>query len=113
MDYYNGRAYAIEDVPGNDDAFYAFIAYAIDLFEHGSVVNVFTSLVGSVFGFEAMRALRLEDVRLPIAYVMTCKGAPHGIQVERDIINTYGRSLLGCTIKPKLCLSAKNYGRAL
>ncbi|NCC28714.1 MAG: ribulose-bisphosphate carboxylase large subunit, partial [Gammaproteobacteria bacterium] len=26
MDHYKGRAYAIEDVPGNDDAFYAFIA---------------------------------------------------------------------------------------
>jgi ribulose-bisphosphate carboxylase large chain len=31
--------------------------------------------------------------------------------VERDKIN--GRSLLGCTIKPKLGLSAKNYGRAV
>jgi ribulose 1,5-bisphosphate carboxylase large subunit-like protein len=28
-DHYNGRASAIEDVPGNDDAFYAFIAYPI------------------------------------------------------------------------------------
>ena len=43
----------------------------------------------------------------------TFQGAPHGIQVERDKINKYGRSLLGCTIKPKLGLSAKNYGRAV
>lgn len=35
-----------------------------------------------------------------------------GIQVERDKLNKYGRPLLGCTIKPKLGLSAKNYGRA-
>merc|ERR1711988_450485 len=34
-------------------------------------------------------------------------------QVERDKLNKYGRSLLGCTIKPKLGLSAKNYGRAV
>ena len=34
------------------------------------------------------------------------------IQVERDKLNKYGRGLLGCTIKPKLGLSAKNYGRA-
>jgi hypothetical protein len=27
-------------------------------------------------------------------------------------LNKYGRPLLGCTIKPKLGLSAKNYGRA-
>jgi len=43
---------------------------------------------------------------------MTCNGPPQGIQVERDIMNKYGRPLLGCTIKPKLGLSAKNYGRA-
>ena len=113
LDYYKGRAYRIEDVPGDDTCFYAFIAYPIDLFEEGSVVNVFTSLVGNVFGFKAIRALRLEDVRFPLAYVKTCNGPPHGIQVERDVMNKYGRPLLGCTIKPKLGLSAKNYGRAV
>ncbi len=112
LDHYKGRAYAIEDVPGDDTSFYAFVAYPIDLFEEGSVVNVMTSLVGNVFGFKALRALRLEDVRFPVAYVMTCNGPPQGIQVERDILNKYGRPLLGCTIKPKLGLSAKNYGRA-
>ena len=113
LEHYKGRAYRIEDVPGDDTCFYAFIAYPIDLFEEGSVVNVFTSLVGNVFGFKAIRALRLEDVRFPIAYVMTCGGPPNGIQVERDKMDKYGRPLLGCTIKPKLGLSAKNYGRAV
>lgn len=113
MDFYKGRAYRIEDVPGDDSAFYAFIAYPIDLFEEGSVVNVFTSLVGNVFGFKAIRGLRLEDVRFPIAYIKTCGGPPHGIQVERDKLSKYGRPMLGCTIKPKLGLSAKNYGRAV
>jgi ribulose-bisphosphate carboxylase large chain len=112
LDHYKGRAYRIEDVPGSDDAIYAFIAYPIDLFEEGSIVNVLTSLVGNVFGFKALRALRLEDIRFPIAYVMTCGGPPNGIQVERDKMNKYGRPMLGCTIKPKLGLSAKNYGRA-
>ncbi|MBT6142722.1 MAG: ribulose-bisphosphate carboxylase large subunit, partial [Gammaproteobacteria bacterium] len=69
LDHYKGRAYRIEDVPGSDDAIYAFIAYPIDLFEEGSIVNVLTSLVGNVFGFKALRALRLEDIRFPIAYV--------------------------------------------
>jgi len=113
LDYYKGRAYRIEQVPGDEDSFYAFIAYPIDLFEEGSVVNVLTSLVGNVFGFKALRALRLEDIRFPVAYVMTCGGPPNGIQVERDKLNKYGRALLGCTIKPKLGLSAKNYGRAV
>ncbi|WP_026381468.1 form I ribulose bisphosphate carboxylase large subunit [Afifella pfennigii] len=113
LDYYKGRAYAIEDVPGDDEAFYAFIAYPMGLFEEGSIVNVFTSLVGNVFGFKAVRALRLEDVRFPLWFVTTCDGPPHGIRVERDKLDKYGRPLLGCTIKPKLGLSAKNYGRAV
>lgn len=113
LEYYKGRAYRIESVPGNDDAFFAFVAYPLDLFEEGSVVNVITSIAGNVFGFKAVRSLRLEDIRFPVAYVVGCGGPPNGIQVERDIMNKYGRAMLGCTIKPKLGLSAKNYGRAV
>ncbi|MDA3022256.1 MAG: form I ribulose bisphosphate carboxylase large subunit [Actinomycetota bacterium] len=113
LDYYKGRAYRIEEVPGDPDAFYAFVAYPLDLFEEGSIVNVLTSLVGNVFGFKAIRSLRLEDVRFPLAFVLTCGGPPNGITVERDKMDKYGRPLLGCTIKPKLGLSAKNYGRAV
>ncbi|MAF95405.1 MAG: ribulose-bisphosphate carboxylase large subunit [Rhodospirillaceae bacterium] len=113
LDHYKGRAYGVEPVPGDDNAYYTYIAYPLDLFEEGSVVNVLTSLVGNVFGFKAIRSLRLEDIRFPLAYVTTCGGPPHGIQVERDIMNKYGRGMLGCTIKPKLGLSAKNYGRSV
>ena len=56
------------------------------------MVNVFTSLVGNVFGFKAVRALRLEDVRFPIAYVKTCGGPPLGIQVERPRSGGIGRN---------------------
>ena len=31
--------------------------------------------------------------------------------MEREYLNKYGRPLLGATVKPKLGLSAKNYGR--
>jgi ribulose-bisphosphate carboxylase large chain len=113
LEYYKGRAYRIEPVGGDPSAFFAFVAYPMDLFEEGSVVNVLTSLVGNVFGFKALRSLRLEDIRFPVAYVKTCGGPPNGIQVERDRLGKYGRPLLGCTIKPKLGLSAKNYGRAV
>src|SRR4030066_701773 len=81
LDSYKGRAYRIEGGPGGDTCFYAFVAYPIDLFEEGSVVNVLTSLVGNVFGFEGLRALRLEVIRFPIASVKTCGGPPTGLQV--------------------------------
>src|SRR3569623_994549 len=54
MNYYKSRANRIEDVPGDDTCYYAFVAYPIVLFDEGSVVNVFTSLVGNVFGFKAI-----------------------------------------------------------
>ncbi|KAL2942272.1 Ribulose bisphosphate carboxylase large chain [Bienertia sinuspersici] len=63
---------------------------------------MFTSIVGNVFGFKALRALSLEDLRVLVSYTKTFQGPPHGIRVERDKLNKYGRPLLGCTIKPKL-----------
>jgi ribulose-bisphosphate carboxylase large chain len=112
LERYKARVYDLEPVPGRDGEYLAFVAYPLDLFEEGSVVSIMASITGNVFGFKALRALRLEDLRIPIAYVKTCAGPPNGIQVERDRLNKYGRPLLGATLKPKLGLSAKNYGRA-
>ncbi|KAK4733695.1 hypothetical protein R3W88_007956 [Solanum pinnatisectum] len=103
LDRYKGRCYYIECVVGEKDQYIAYIAYPLDLFEEGSITNMFTSIVGNVFRFKDLRALRLEDLRIPSAYVKTFQ----------DKLNKYGRPLLGCTIKPKLGLSAKNYGRAV
>lgn len=113
LDKYNARAYRIEPVPGEENQYIAYVAYPLDLFEEGSVANMISSIVGNVFGFKALKALRLEDLRMPVAYLKTFQGPPNGIQVERDKLNKYGRPLLGCTIKPKLGLSAKNYGRVV
>ena len=59
LDRYKGRCYDIEPVAGEDNQFIAYVAYPLDLFEEGSVTNLFTSIVGNVFGFKALRALRL------------------------------------------------------
>jgi ribulose-bisphosphate carboxylase large chain len=100
-------------VPGNPEQFIAYIAYDIDLFEEGSIANLTSSIIGNVFGFKALKALRLEDMRIPVAYVKTFPGPPHGIVMEREYLNKFGRPLLGATVKPKLGLSAKNYGRVV
>ncbi len=113
MDRYRARCYNIEPVEGVKDQVIAYIAYPLDLFEEGSIVNMMSSIVGNVFGFKALKALRLEDLRIPVAYLKTFPGPPHGIQVERDKLSKYGRPILGGTIKPKLGLSARNYGRAV
>lgn len=111
--HYQARAYKVDAVPGMPGQFIAYIAYDIDLFEEGSIANLTSSIIGNVFGFKALKALRLEDMRIPVAYVKTFQGPAHGIVMEREYLNKFGRPILGATIKPKLGLSAKNYGRVV
>src|SRR6185295_1813266 len=110
---YQAKAYAVEAVPGREDEHIARIAYDLDLFEEGSIANMASSIIGNVFGFKALKALRLEDLRIPPHYIKTFQGPPHGIVMEREYLDKFGRPLLGATVKPKLGLSAKNYGRVV
>jgi len=112
-DRYRAKAYKVEPVPGSPGQFFAYIAYDLDLFEPGSIANLTASVIGNVFGFKPLKALRLEDMRFPVAYVKTFAGPPTGIVVERERLDKFGRPLLGATIKPKLGLSGKNYGRVV
>ena len=112
-DRYRAKAYKVEPVPGSPGQYFAYIAYDLDLFEPGSVANLTASVIGNVFGFKPLKALRLEDMRFPVAYVKTFAGPPTGIVVERERLDKFGRPLLGATVKPKLGLSGKNYGRVV
>ena len=112
-EHYQARAYRVDPVAGNPEQYIAYIAYDIDLFEEGSIANLTSSIIGNVFGFKALKALRLEDMRIPVAYIKTFQGPAHGIVMEREYLNKFGRPLLGATTKPKLGLSAKNYGRVV
>src|SRR5437867_5821543 len=109
---YQAKAYQVVPVPGTDQ-YIAYIAYDLDLFEEGSIANLTSSIIGNVFGFKALKSLRLEDMRIPPHYVKTFQGPPHGIVMEREYLDKYGRPLLGATTKPKLGLSARNYGRVV
>ncbi|MHB8495474.1 MAG: form I ribulose bisphosphate carboxylase large subunit [Casimicrobiaceae bacterium] len=110
---YRAKAYRVDPVPGSPGQYFAWIAYDLDLFEPGSIANLTASIIGNVFGFKPIKALRLEDMRIPVAYVKTFDGPPTGIVVERERLDKFGRPLLGATIKPKLGLSGKNYGRVV
>lgn len=102
IDYYKAKVYRIQgDI--------AYIAYPMDLFEENSVVNIMSSIVGNVFGFKAVSALRLEDMRIPVALVKTFPGPNVGIYDERVWSDKWDRPLLGGTIKPKLGLPPKAY----
>src|ERR1700716_2333121 len=113
FDRYQAKAYRVDEVPATPGQYIAYIAYDLDLFEEGSIANLTSSIIGNVFGFKALAALRLEDMRIPPHYLKTFQGPPHGIVMEREYLNKYGRPLLGATTKPKLGLSARNYGRVV
>src|SRR3978361_1838896 len=112
-EHYQAKAYRVDAVPGVPGQYIAYIAYDLDLFEPGSIANLTASIIGNVFGFKALKALRLEDMRIPVAYLKTFQGPATGIVVERERLDKFGRPLLGATTKPKLGLSSKNYGRVV
>src|SRR5918912_313827 len=110
---YRAKCYRVDPVPNAPGSYFAYIAYDLDLFEPGSIANLTASIIGNVFGFKPLKAARLEDMRFPVAYVKTYKGPPTGIVVERERLDKFGRPLLGATVKPKLGLSGRNYGRVV
>src|SRR6476659_1628726 len=112
-DIYRAKAYRVDPVPGTTDQYFAYISYQCELFEEGSLANLTASIIGNVFGFKAVKALRLEDMRIPFAYLKTFQGPATGLIVERERMDKFGRPLLGATVKPKLGLSGKNYGRVV
>ena len=112
-DVYRAKAYRVDPVPSAPDQFFAYVAYEGDLFEEGSLANMTASIIGNVFGFKAVKALRLEDMRIPHAYLKTFQGPATGVIVERERLDKFGRPVLGATVKPKLGLSGKNYGRVV
>jgi ribulose-bisphosphate carboxylase large chain len=112
-DIYRAKAYRVDAVPGSEDSYFCYVAYDIDLFEEGSIANLTASIIGNIFGFKAVKALRLEDMRIPYAMLKTFQGPATGLIVERERLDKFGRPLLGATVKPKLGLSGKNYGRVV
>src|SRR6056297_1622508 len=112
-DLYRAKAYRVDPVPSAADTYFCYVAYDIDLFEEGSLANLTASIIGNIFGFKAVKALRLEDMRMPVALLKTYQGPATGLVVERERLDKFGRPLLGATVKPKLGLSGKNYGRVV
>jgi len=107
---HQAKCFKVEEVPGSDTQHIAYIAHDLDLFEEVPIANLTSSTIGNVFGFKALKALRLENQRIPAHYLKTFQGPAHGIGMEREYLNKYGRPLLGATVKPKLGLSPRNYG---
>ena len=97
-DSYRAKAFKVEPVPNIPGQYFAWVAYDIILFEEGSIANMTASLIGNVFSFKPLKAARLEDIRIPVAYVKTFKGPPTGSSRTRK------------SATPRVCSSTARWG---
>ena len=86
--------------------FFNYIAYDLDLFEE-ALACLTASIIGNVFGFKAIKALRLEDMRFPVAFLKTFQGPRTAIIVERERLDKLGRLLLGRLLNLNLVYQVK------
>jgi len=87
------------------------VAYQIELFEHGNMPNILSSVAGNVFGLRALKNLRLNDIHLPRELVRSFRGPKYGVTGIRRLLNVQGRPLVGTIIKPKLGLKTEDHAK--
>jgi ribulose-bisphosphate carboxylase large chain len=87
------------------------VAYPIELFEHGNMPNILSSVAGNVFGLRALKNLRLNNINLPRELVRSFKGPKYGIDGVRELLGVKDRPLVGTIIKPKLGLKTEDHAK--
>ncbi len=87
------------------------VAYSLELFEHGNMPNILSSVAGNVFGLRALKNLRLNDIHLPRELVQSFKGPKYGVTGIRKLLGVKDRPLVGTIIKPKLGLKTKDHAK--
>src|SRR3979411_1746609 len=79
---YRAKCYRVDPGPNSPGQYFAYIAYDLDLFENGSIANLSASIIGNVFGFKPLKALRLREKGAAGGPVETFQGPARGIAGE-------------------------------
>jgi ribulose-bisphosphate carboxylase large chain len=87
------------------------IAYPVELFELGSMSQIYSSVAGNIFGMKAMNNLRLEDISFPKEMVKSFLGPQFGIQGVRKFMKIPRRPLTATVPKPKVGMTAEEHSR--
>lgn len=97
----------VTDITG-DVATVAFPAddFSIDI---GGIPQVLSVIGGNLFGLEALKGVRLEDVFFPRSILDQFKGPKFGIQGMRDMLKRPEKPLVGTIVKPKIGLPPQGY----
>jgi ribulose-bisphosphate carboxylase large chain len=85
------------------------IAYPSNLFEAGSIPQIYSAIAGNIFGMKAIKNLRLLDIHFPRNIAKAFKGPLFGIDGIRRMARVKKRPLVGTIVKPKVGLSAKQH----
>ena len=85
------------------------IAYPAGLFESGNMPNILSSVTGNVFGLDALKHLRVNDIHFPKELAESFMGPKYGVEGVREITGVKDRPLVGTIIKPKLGLNTEDH----
>jgi len=96
----NPLAARVISAHGND----VEIGFPEDLFEPGNVPQYLSVVAGNLFGLDALKKVRLEDVIFPDSITRAHKGPRFGIEDARKILSVFNRPLVGTIVKPKVGL---------
>ena len=87
------------------------IAYPIELFELGSMPQLYSSVVGNIFGMKALDGLRLMDINFPDVYMKSFKGPQFGLEGIRKYMKVYDRPLTATVPKPKVGMTTEEHAK--
>ncbi len=85
------------------------IAYPLELFELGSLPQLFSSVLGNVYGMRAIKRLKAIDIQFPEKYVKSFPGPNHGLYGVKKILDVEKRPILATVPKPKVGLTTEEY----
>jgi ribulose-bisphosphate carboxylase large chain len=85
------------------------IAYPIELFELGSMPQLYSSVAGNIFGMKALANLKLMDINFPDEYIKNFKGPQFGLEGVRKFMTVYNRPLTATVPKPKVGMTTAEH----
>ncbi len=100
------KVYELEKV---GDGYLARIAYPLELWERGNIVQLLSGIAGNIFGMKAVANLRLLDFDIPESYAEHFPGPQFGIPGIRRLMRVEERPLTATVPKPKIGWNAEEY----
>lgn len=87
------------------------IAYPIELFELGNMPQLYSALVGNIFGMKALKNLRLLDIDIPDKMLKSFRGPQHGLYGVRRFMGVVKRPFTATVPKPKVGMTTKEHSK--